>query len=171
MTARDRDVTSTGAPADVAGSYVRVVGVGPVLEVCGRVALILLGAAVLLYVTFLAVERPTGGDMVDAGSAAAIVAMMYGLHLVALLALGLPGGLLTAHLLRHETSEARHVAAFAVTGAALGAAVLLVLGHVGAAVVWAVVGGVSAGGGRAWTGRSRRRRAVQPAGPLLAQTS
>lgn len=172
MTAPEpRDAVSSRPPTDVAGPDVRVVGLGPVLEVCARVALILLVAAVLLYLTFLAVERPGGDDMVDAGSAAAIVAMMYGLHLLALLVLGLPGGLLTAHLLRHETSEARHVTAFAVTGAALGAAVLLVLGQPGAAAVWAVVGAAAAGGGRAWTGRSRRRRAVHPAGPHLAQMS
>ncbi|ADG74117.1 hypothetical protein Cfla_1215 [Cellulomonas flavigena DSM 20109] len=168
MTASEpRDVTSTGTPTDAAGSFVRVVGVRPVLEVCGRVALILLVAAVLLYVTYLVVERPTAGDAVDAGAAAAILAMMYGLHLVAVLVLGLPGGLLTAHLLRHESSEARHVAAFALTGAALGAAVLLVLGQAGPAAVWSVVGGLTAGGARAWTGRSRRRRAVHPAGPYL----
>lgn len=161
------DVTSTGTPTDAAGSYVRVVGVRAVLEVCGRVALILLIAAVLLYVTYVVVERPTSGDAVDAGAAAAILTMMYGLHLVAILALGLPGGMLTAHLLRHETSEARHVAAFALTGAALGAAVLLVVGTVWPAVVWAVIGGVSAGAGRAWTGWSRRRRAVHPAAPYL----
>lgn len=168
MTAPEHhDVTSTGTPTDAAGSYVRVVGPHAVLEVCGRAALILLVAAVLLYLTYVVVERPTSGDAVDAGAAAAIVTMMYALHLLATLALGWPGGILTAHLLRHETSEARHVAAFAVTGATLGAAVLLVLGQAWPAVVWAVVGAATAGGARAWTGRSRRRRAVHPAGPYL----
>lgn len=153
-------VTPTGALPGSPGP--RVVGPRAVLEVCGRAALILLAAAVVLYVGYVVVERPAPGDGVDAGTAAAILALMYALHLAALLVLGWPGGIATAHLLRHETSEARHVAAFAVTGAVLGAAVLLVVGHAGAAVVWAVVGAASAGAARAWTGRARRRRAVHP---------
>ncbi|MBD7917661.1 hypothetical protein H9657_05115 [Cellulomonas sp. Sa3CUA2] len=153
-------VTSTGTRLGSPGP--RVVGPRAVLEVCGRAALILLAAAAVLYVGYVVVERPAPGDAVDAGTAAAILALMYALHLVALLVLGWPGGIATAHLLRHETSEARHVAGFAVTGAVLGAAVLLVVGHVGAAAVWAVVGAASAGAARAWTGHARRRRAVHP---------
>ncbi|MBO3087788.1 hypothetical protein [Cellulomonas dongxiuzhuiae] len=161
MTAPDPlPVPSTGPRLDTPAP--RVVGPRAVLEVCGRAALILLGAAVVLYVGYIVVERPTSREGVDAATAAAILAMMYALHLAALLVLGWPGGIATAHLLRHETSEARHVAGFAVTGAVLGAAVLLVVGHVGAAAVWAVVGAASAGAARAWTGRARRRRAVHP---------
>jgi len=138
-----------------------VLGPRAVLEVCARAALILLGGAVVLYVGYLALERPTAHDTVDAENAAIIVALMYGAHLTALLALGWPGGMVTAHLMRRHTSERRHVAAFAATGAVLGAAVLLVIGSAGPAAVWAVVGAVSAGGARAWTGHARRRRATR----------
>lgn len=148
-----------GALAHPAAPVARVTGARAVLEVCARAAVILLVAAVLLYAGYVVVERPTADDTIDAGSAAAIIAMMYGLHLAALLVLGWPGGVLTAHLLRHERSEARHVGAFALVGAALGAAVLLVAGLAGAAAVWAAVGGVTAGAARAWTGRARRARA------------
>lgn len=167
MTPPEPAPTAPRADVPVLVPDTRVVGARAVLEVCLRAALLLLGAAVLLYVVFLAVEQPAPDDAVDAGTAAAIIAMMYGLHLVALAVLGWPGGLLTAHLLRHEASEARHVAGFAVAGAALGAAVLLVAGAPGPAAVWAVVGAVSAGGARAWTGHARRaragRRATHPA--------
>ncbi|UZN04600.1 hypothetical protein [Cellulomonas sp. S1-8] len=153
----------TDTPTGLAPDDARVVGARPVLEVCARAAVILLVGAVVLYVGYVVVERPAPGDAIDAGTAAGIVALMYGLHLAALLVLGWPGGLLTAHLMRHDASEARHVAAFALAGAVLGAAVLLVAGLAGAAVVWAVVGAVSAGGARAWTGHARRRRAARGA--------
>jgi len=141
----------------------RVTGPLAVLEVCARAALILLGAAAVLYAVFLLVERPAPGDAVDVGTAAAILALVYGLHLAALLVLGWPGGVLTAYLVRHDPSEARHVAAFALAGAVLGAAVLLVAGQPAAAAVWSAVGAVTAGGARAWTGRARRRRAARRA--------
>jgi hypothetical protein len=150
-------------PVDVTATHVAATVLGPqaVLEVCARAALILLGGALVLYVGYLALERPTAHDTVDAESAAIIVALMYGVHLAALFALGWPGGMVTAHLMRRHTSERRHVAAFAVTGAVLGAAVLLTIGSAGPASVWAVVGGVSAGGARAWTGHARHRRAAR----------
>ncbi|MCC2315152.1 hypothetical protein [Cellulomonas xiejunii] len=159
-------------PVDVATApwpTTTVLGPGAVLEVCARAAVILLAGAVVLYGGYLALEQPTSDDLVDAESFAVIVALMYGMHLAALLALGWPGGMLTARLMRRHPSEWRHVAAFAATGAVLGAAVLLVAGFPGTGMaVWAAVGAVSAGGARAWTGRARRRRAVRQATHLAA---
>lgn len=136
-----------------------------VLEVCVRAAVILLVAAVVLYASYVVIEKPGPDDVVDAGTAAGIVAAMYGLHLVALAALGWPAGVLVAHLLRASTSEGLHVAAFTLTGAVLGAVVLLVVGTAAPAAVWAAVGGVTAGAARAWTGRARRRRLATAAQP------
>ncbi|MCM0638532.1 hypothetical protein [Cellulomonas wangsupingiae] len=130
------------------------------LEVCLRAAVVLLVMAAVLLTVLLAMASRSPDAAVDAQAAVMVVVLMYGLHLVALAVLGWPGGLLTAHLMRHETSERRHVVAFAGAGAVLGGAVLAAWGGGIASLVWAAVGAAVAGGARAWTGRARRRRAA-----------
>lgn len=135
-----------------------------VLEVCARAALLLLVGALGILAAFVATEGPSGNEMVDLPTAASIVAVAYGLHLAALLVLGWPGGVLTAHLVRRDGRERVHVAAFALTGLVLGAAVLLVTPAPAAALVWGPLGAVTAGAARAWTGHARRRRAARRPG-------
>ncbi|MBO0900971.1 hypothetical protein J1G42_12410 [Cellulomonas sp. zg-ZUI222] len=138
----------------------RVVGPRAVLEVCLRAAAVLLVMAAVMLAVLLAMASRSSDAAVDAQAAVMVVVLMYGLHLVALAVLGWPGGLLTAHLMRHETSERRHVIAFAVAGGLLGGATLAAWGGGVAILVWAAVGAAVAGGARAWTGLARRRRAL-----------
>lgn len=157
----DLPVTPPPAGGSVGPRSEPLVGPRAVLEVCGRAALILLVLAVLLYLVLLGTEVATPGSPVDAGTAAWIVALMYGIHLAALALLGWPAGAVVAQLVRDRPSELQHVGAFALAGGVLGAVALLVPGQPGAAVVWGVLGAVVAGAARAWTGAARRRRAAR----------
>ncbi len=143
---------------------------------CVRVAVILLVPVALLLATFAA-QLPALDDRgvdLGLGTAVRIVALVYVVHLLATFACGWPGGVLTAHLVRHQRSEVTHVMAFAACGAALGVLVPALLAllsgpSLGAgpgfgtvvvlALVYVPVGAIVAGLARAWAGRAARRRA------------
>lgn len=88
---------------------------------------------------------------------------------VLILTVGYPAGVLTAHLLRRNTSERAHVLTFAAVGAALSTAILLVFlsDSIGYGVelieliflgVAATEGALGAGLARLWSGRTHWRR-------------
>ncbi len=182
MTRPDAPPEPARAPVDPDPSAPHpVTGWGATLDVCVRTAVILLVPAALALAWFAA-NTPAPEDRVGLGTGVRIVALAYAVHIAATFALGWPAGTLTAHLVRHRTSETAHVLAFAACGAALGvltplllaalverSSVTLALGiALVLAVVYCPVGAAVAAAARAWAGRAhRRRRRASPPVPSV----
>lgn len=154
-----------------------VTGWRAALDVCVRTAVVLLAPAGLALAWFAA-NLPAPEEHLGLGTGVRIVALAYAVHVAATFLLGWPAGTLTAHLVRHRSSETAHVLAFAACGAALGvltpllltalverSSVTLALGMATVlAVVYCPVGAAVAAAARAWSGwaHRRRRRASPP---------
>ena len=129
-------------------------GPAAIAMLCLRCAAVLAGVAFLTGV--VAALAGGGGDAVPLACLVALVGV------VPIAVVGFPVGLGLAQLLRRVDHEWVHVAAFALVGGAVGAALL-------AAADWVLLGlalgVVSAGGARWWTGWAHRRVATRPPRP------
>jgi hypothetical protein len=136
--------------------------------VVGRCEAILLALALLLGAVGVASDIATGGGGQAITSIAWIGGLAWLVHALATLLVGFPVGVLVSRLLPPDASWSRATAAYAVAGAACGAAVVLVLGGLAnapfPAAPWAGLGAVVAGGARAWAHRALRRRHAGAAG-------
>lgn len=101
-------------------------------------------------------------DLLDgATGSASIVGIMWLIHVAVTLVVGYPVGLVVSRPLLGVTSRAGAAGWFALAGAVSGAAVVMIVQF--PPVVWFVLGGVVAGGARAWAHGPIRRRADRDA--------
>ncbi|AEE46917.1 hypothetical protein [Cellulomonas fimi] len=138
-------------------------GAGVVAALCARCLVVLLAVNVVLAPAAVVLLGEPGEDGVP--FAVLVAALAVAVAVVPVAVVGWPAGLLLAHLLRGRSREGEHVAAFALVGAVLAPAVLVLGSSVppgpwgtGTCVLAAAEGAVGAGVARWWTGRARRRR-------------
>lgn len=134
-------------------------------SVVWRCVAVLSGLAVVVVL----VAGATSGDVSADSGGLGIIGIAWLVHVAVTLVVGYPVGVVVSRVLPEGVSRLAATGAFALAGAVAGSAVVMVAGF--PPVVWFVLGGVTAGGARAWAHGPVRRRALGEPWPVPKATT